>query len=138
MLRPESLVRERLVLFTAIARTAKGAPVQTMWSREQDMTHDFYRPACVSRFSAGFDAASVSVSTKSQASTEKHRDEYGVTAFSLEHHEDANSLAVANADVVLDCSDNFATRHAVNAACVKHGKPLVSGAAIGFDGQVSV
>ena len=42
------------------------------------------------------------------------------------------------ADVVLDCTDNFATRHAVNAACVRHGKPLVSGAAIGFDGQVSV
>ena len=40
-----------------IARSAKGAPVQTIWSREQDMTHDFYRPACVSRFSAGFDAA---------------------------------------------------------------------------------
>ena len=45
---------------------------------------------------------------------------------------------VPQADVVLDCSDNFATRHAVNAACVKHRKPLVSGAAIGFDGQVSV
>jgi molybdopterin-synthase adenylyltransferase len=45
---------------------------------------------------------------------------------------------VAEADVVLDCSDNFKTRHAVNAACVKHGKPLVSGAAIGFDGQISV
>ncbi len=45
---------------------------------------------------------------------------------------------VAQADVVLDCSDNFATRHAVNAACVRHRKPLVSGAAIGFDGQISV
>ncbi|MCP5273074.1 MAG: molybdopterin-synthase adenylyltransferase MoeB [Burkholderiaceae bacterium] len=45
---------------------------------------------------------------------------------------------VPQATVVLDCSDNFRTRHAVNAACVKHGKPLVSGAAIGFDGQVSV
>jgi molybdopterin-synthase adenylyltransferase len=45
---------------------------------------------------------------------------------------------VPQADVVLDCSDNFKTRHAVNAACVKHHKPLVSGAAIGFDGQVSV
>lgn len=45
---------------------------------------------------------------------------------------------VAQADVVLDCSDNFATRQAVNAACVAHAKPLVSGAAIGFDGQVSV
>ena len=45
---------------------------------------------------------------------------------------------VRGADVVVDCSDNFATRHAVNAACVAHRKPLVSGAAIGFDGQVSV
>ncbi|GAB4398329.1 MAG: molybdopterin-synthase adenylyltransferase MoeB [Rhodoferax sp.] len=41
-------------------------------------------------------------------------------------------------DVVLDCCDNFATRHAVNRACVAHGKPLVSGAAIRFDGQISV
>jgi molybdopterin/thiamine biosynthesis adenylyltransferase len=41
-------------------------------------------------------------------------------------------------DLVLDCCDNFKTRHAVNAACVTHRKPLVSGAAIGFDGQVSV
>lgn len=46
--------------------------------------------------------------------------------------------AVAAADVVLDCSDNFATRQAVNAACVARRKPLVSGAAIGFDGQISV
>ncbi len=45
---------------------------------------------------------------------------------------------VARADVVLDCSDNFATRHAVNRACVAAGKPLVSGAAIRFDGQIAV
>jgi molybdopterin/thiamine biosynthesis adenylyltransferase len=45
---------------------------------------------------------------------------------------------VAEADVVLDCSDNFATRHAVNAACVAHQRPLVSGAAVGFDAQLSV
>jgi molybdopterin/thiamine biosynthesis adenylyltransferase len=45
---------------------------------------------------------------------------------------------VQGADVVLDCSDNFATRHAVNRACVAAGVPLVSGAAIRFDGQVSV
>lgn len=53
---------------------------------------------------------------------------------------DAATLAplVRRADVVVDCSDNFATRHAINAACVQAGKPLVSGAAIGFDGQVSV
>lgn len=45
---------------------------------------------------------------------------------------------VPRADVVIDCCDNFATRHAINHACVRHGKPLVSGAAIRFDGQVSV
>ena len=45
---------------------------------------------------------------------------------------------VPQADVVLDCSDNFLTRHAVNAACVRHGRPLVSGAAVRFDGQISV
>ncbi|MFA6309827.1 MAG: molybdopterin-synthase adenylyltransferase MoeB [Sterolibacterium sp.] len=45
---------------------------------------------------------------------------------------------ISAADVVLDCSDNFATRHAINRACVEFGKPLVSGAAIRFDGQVSV
>jgi adenylyltransferase/sulfurtransferase len=45
---------------------------------------------------------------------------------------------VRQADVVLDCSDNFATRFAVNAACMKHGTPLVSGAAVRMEGQVSV
>jgi molybdopterin/thiamine biosynthesis adenylyltransferase len=45
---------------------------------------------------------------------------------------------VAAADVVLDCSDNFATRHAINRACVACRKPLVSGAAVRFDGQISV
>jgi adenylyltransferase/sulfurtransferase len=45
---------------------------------------------------------------------------------------------IATVDIVLDCTDNFATRHAINRACVHHKKPLVSGAAIRFDGQVSV
>lgn len=45
---------------------------------------------------------------------------------------------VQQADVVMDCCDNFATRQAINRACVARGKPLVSGAAIRFDGQVSV
>lgn len=45
---------------------------------------------------------------------------------------------VALADVVLDCTDNFATRHAINRACVAQRKPLVSGAAIRFDGQIAV
>ena len=45
---------------------------------------------------------------------------------------------VRDADVVLDCSDNFATRHALNRACVAHRKPLVSGAGVRFDGQIAV
>ena len=63
-----------------------------------------------------------------------------VKVIALQQRADAASLDawVAQADVVIDCSDNFKTRHAVNAACVAHAKPLVSGAAIGFDGQVSV
>ncbi len=50
----------------------------------------------------------------------------------------ALSELVAAADVVLDCCDNFETRQAINRACVQHRKPLVSGAAIRFDGQVTV
>lgn len=45
--------------------------------------------------------------------------------------------AVENADIVLDCSDNFTTRHAINRACVQHKKPLVSGAGVRFDGQIT-
>ena len=48
------------------------------------------------------------------------------------------SELVAQADLVLDCTDNFTTRHAINRACVAHAKPLVSGAAIRMDGQLSV
>jgi adenylyltransferase/sulfurtransferase len=51
---------------------------------------------------------------------------------------DALREQVALADVVLDCSDNFETRHAVNRACVQLRKPLVSGAAVRFDGQLTV
>jgi len=51
---------------------------------------------------------------------------------------DALEPLVTAADVVVDCSDNFATRHAVNRACVRARKPLVSGAAIRFDGQIAV
>lgn len=51
---------------------------------------------------------------------------------------DALHEAVAAVDMVVDASDNFATRHAVNRVCVALGKPLVSGAAIGFFGQLAV
>jgi len=64
----------------------------------------------------------------------------GVRVDALHERADAGRLLdlVAGADVVVDCSDNFATRQAVNAACVAHARPLVAGAAIGFDGQLSV
>ena len=64
----------------------------------------------------------------------------GVQVRALAQKADAALLdaEVPRVDVVIDCTDNFATRHLVNAACVRHGKPLVSGAAIGFDGQISV
>jgi len=51
---------------------------------------------------------------------------------------EALTALVADADVILDCSDNFSTRHAVNRACVQQRKPLVSGAAIRWDGQLAV
>lgn len=51
---------------------------------------------------------------------------------------EALDALVGSADIVLDCTDNFATRHAINRACVHRKKPLVSGAAIRFDGQISV
>ncbi len=52
--------------------------------------------------------------------------------------EDSLTAAVQAVDLVLDCTDNFATREAVNATCVAQGKPLVSGAAIRLEGQLSV
>jgi adenylyltransferase/sulfurtransferase len=50
----------------------------------------------------------------------------------------AAARLAGEADVVLDCSDNFPTRHALNRACVHNRKPLVSGAAIRFDAQLMV
>jgi adenylyltransferase/sulfurtransferase len=63
-----------------------------------------------------------------------------VEIFPLQKRLQAGDLPalVGAADVVLDCSDNFATRHALNRACVQLKKPLVSGAAIRFDAQVAV
>ncbi|MEZ5651323.1 MAG: HesA/MoeB/ThiF family protein [Burkholderiaceae bacterium] len=64
--------------------------------------------------------------------------EITVTALTERLAGDSLAREVAAADVVLDCSDNFATRHAVNRACVANRVPLVSGAAIRFDGQLAV
>jgi len=64
----------------------------------------------------------------------------GVVVDALETRLEGDALrtTVAECDIVLDCCDNFATRHAVNRACVEHKVPLVSGAAIRFDGQIAV
>ncbi len=64
----------------------------------------------------------------------------GIEVIALTHRLAGDALleAVASVSVVLDCCDNFATRHAVNRACVHAGVPLVSGAAIRFDGQLAV
>jgi molybdopterin/thiamine biosynthesis adenylyltransferase len=64
----------------------------------------------------------------------------GVAVAALCERADDARLAqlVAGATVVLDCTDNFATRHAINRACVAAGVPLVSGAAIRMDGQIAV
>ena len=64
--------------------------------------------------------------------------EVAVEAIATRLAGDALAAQVAEADVVLDCCDNFATRHAVNRACVRHRTPLVSGAAIRFAGQLTV
>jgi adenylyltransferase/sulfurtransferase len=61
-----------------------------------------------------------------------------ITAIDWELDEDELLARIAQADVVLDCSDNFETRHLINKVCVEARKPLVSGAAIGFDGQIAV
>lgn len=64
----------------------------------------------------------------------------GVRVTALQARADAHLLdtLVREASVVLDCSDNYATRHAVNAACVRHARPLVAGAVIRFDAQITV
>jgi molybdopterin/thiamine biosynthesis adenylyltransferase len=63
-----------------------------------------------------------------------------VTAIALDERVDENRLQelAVDADVVVDASDNFSTRYAINRACIILKKPLVSGAAVRFDGQVSV
>jgi molybdopterin/thiamine biosynthesis adenylyltransferase len=76
----------------------------------------------------------------SSAQTAMHALNPDVQVHALAHKLDANDLdtLLPDVQVVIDCCDNFATRQAVNAACVKHRVPLVSGAAIRMDGQLAV
>jgi molybdopterin/thiamine biosynthesis adenylyltransferase len=63
-----------------------------------------------------------------------------IQVIALQERVDAERLAelLQDVSIVLDCCDNFSTRHAINAACVQQAIPLISGAAISFDGQISV
>lgn len=61
-----------------------------------------------------------------------------IVAFDTRLADAALADAVASADLVLDCSDNMETRHQVNAACITAQKPLISGSAVGFSGQLLV
>lgn len=86
------------------------------------------------------DSASVGMSKVNSALARLHAINPDVVLYAHRHALEGEALtaAVAAVDVVLDCSDNFATREAVNAACVATLKPLVSGAAIRLEGQLSV
>lgn len=64
--------------------------------------------------------------------------EVAIEAMQNKATEEQLSSLVSAADVVLDCSDNFATRYALNRICFAQKKPLVSGAAIRFEGQITV
>ena len=64
--------------------------------------------------------------------------EVHVSALQMRADDAALDRLVQGASVVLDCSDNYATRHTINAACVRHRRPLVAGAAIRFDAQITV
>lgn len=74
----------------------------------------------------------------SQQTLNKLNPEVEVRAIKQRLTGDLLDFEVKNADLVLDCSDNFTTRFAINQACVNHQTPLVSGAAIRFEGQVTV
>jgi molybdopterin-synthase adenylyltransferase len=75
---------------------------------------------------------------ESRAALQRFNAEVNVVALQKKLGDSELRELAKDCDVVLDCTDNFATRHAVNRICVELGKPLVSGAAIRFDGQLAV
>ena len=83
-------------------------------------------------------AISMSKTASAQAALAEVNPEVRVIALNQRADESQLLELAAKADVILDCSDNFATRYALNRVCVQLGKPLVSGAATRFDGQVTV
>ena len=86
----------------------------------------------------GTDNIGMSKVASAAESIARLNDTVRVTTLEQRLEGDALDAAVKGADVILDCTDNFSTRFAINAAAVKYKVPLVSGAAIRLEGQVSV
>ena len=86
----------------------------------------------------GTDNVGMSKVASAAKSIARLNDTVRVTTLEQRLEGDALDAAVKGADVILDCTDNFSTRFAINAAAVKYKVPLVSGAAIRLEGQVSV
>lgn len=86
------------------------------------------------------DNDSLAMNKAQSAARHMHRLNPDIQIQTLTERLDSNRLRqlAADHDLVLDCCDNFATRHAINAACVETGVPLVSGAAVRFSGQLAV
>ena len=83
-------------------------------------------------------AIGVNKALSAQQSLQAINPEISVTPIPRRSTEEELLQLAAAADVVIDCSDNFRTRYALNSICVQLKKPLVSGAAIGFEGQITV
>jgi molybdopterin/thiamine biosynthesis adenylyltransferase len=73
-----------------------------------------------------------------QAAMQAINPEVRVTCYSQKADAALLALCMSSVDVVLDCTDNFETRQLINRACVQFAKPLVSGSALRFDGQMAV
>ena len=86
----------------------------------------------------GMDTVSESKVSSAETRIKQLNPDCNVEACSFKLSEDNADELVAQADVVVDCSDNFTSRFLLNRACVQHKIPLVSGAAIRMEGQLSV
>lgn len=84
------------------------------------------------------DAIGLPKATSAQKTLYQVNPEIEVLAIQEQVTEDTLSRLLPCVDAVVDASDNFATRHALNQGCILHKKPLISGAVVRFDGQVSV
>ena len=83
-------------------------------------------------------AVGMNKAASAKATLETYNSEISIQTHAIRLSGSALEEQVSQVDLVLDCSDSFETRHEVNRACVRYAKPLVSGAVIQFEGQISV